>query len=222
MYEAGGGESWLALSRRPSDEGGHHIGSVAVQRDPGPVAAHSGAGVACEAASWTSRKGTPASNGGNESLAQGMRAGAAWLCRPVGPPAVRCGRHRGRPGASPSGPRNSGPSLFSPIARSMARAVRGANGTVTTLPPLRKMVRVRWPRCKPSASILAPVASEAAARSGPARTGGRARGLARGRQRRAGHPPRCGQGRWHGTRSRCGVSARAQPVNGRSSSSSTA
>ena len=45
---------------------------------------------------------------------------------------------------SPSGPRNSGPSLLSPMARSMARAVRGASGTVTTLPPLRRMVRARW------------------------------------------------------------------------------
>jgi hypothetical protein len=31
----------------------------------------------------------------------------------------------------------------SPVARSMARAVRGASGMVTTLPPLRVITRVR-------------------------------------------------------------------------------
>jgi hypothetical protein len=45
------------------------------------------------------------------------------------------------PGAVPVQPlpvrsRNTGPSVRSPIARSIARAVRGASGMVTTLPPL--------------------------------------------------------------------------------------
>jgi hypothetical protein len=31
------------------------------------------------------------------------------------------------------------------MARSTALAVRGASGTVTTLPPLRSTVTVRWP-----------------------------------------------------------------------------
>ena len=35
------------------------------------------------------------------------------------------------------------------LARSTARAVRGASGTVATLPPLRVTVRVRWPRSRP-------------------------------------------------------------------------
>jgi hypothetical protein len=35
----------------------------------------------------------------------------------------------------PSAARNSGPLVRSPMARSMARAVRGASGIVTTLPP---------------------------------------------------------------------------------------
>ena len=43
----------------------------------------------------------------------------------------------------PSAARNTGPSARSAIARSIARAVRGASGMVTTLPPLRVMVRVR-------------------------------------------------------------------------------
>ena len=36
----------------------------------------------------------------------------------------------------PSGARNTGPPVRSPMARSTARAVRGASGIVTTLPPL--------------------------------------------------------------------------------------
>ena len=45
----------------------------------------------------------------------------------------------------PSPVRKTGPSQRSPVARSIARAVRGASGMVTTtLPPLRVIVRVRW------------------------------------------------------------------------------
>jgi hypothetical protein len=36
------------------------------------------------------------------------------------------------------------------MARSIARAVRGASGMVTTLPPLRVITRVRCPRSTPS------------------------------------------------------------------------
>jgi hypothetical protein len=43
----------------------------------------------------------------------------------------------------PSDARKTGPSTRSPIARSIARAVRGASGMVTTLPPLRVMTRVQ-------------------------------------------------------------------------------
>jgi len=60
----------------------------------------------------------------------------------------------------PSEVTNSGPSERSPIARSIALAVRGASGTVTTLPPLRVMTRVRWPRSRPRCSMPAPAASE--------------------------------------------------------------
>ena len=52
------------------------------------------------------------------------------------------------------------PSTCSPTAKSIARAVRGAGGMVTTLPPLRVIIRVWCPRSTPSASTLAPVASE--------------------------------------------------------------
>ena len=60
----------------------------------------------------------------------------------------------------PSGVRKIGPSQRSPMARSITRAVRGANGMVTTLPPLRVMTRVRCPRSTPKASISAPLASK--------------------------------------------------------------
>ena len=43
----------------------------------------------------------------------------------------------------PPGARNTGPWQRSPMARSIARAVRGASGVVTTLPPLRVITRVR-------------------------------------------------------------------------------
>jgi hypothetical protein len=65
-----------------------------------------------------------------------------------------------RSSRSPPTPTKIGPSQRSATARSMARAVRGASGTVTTLPPLRVIVRVRWPRSSPNASTLAPIASE--------------------------------------------------------------
>ena len=53
-----------------------------------------------------------------------------------------------------------GPADRSPMARSTARAVRGASGIVTVFPPLRTMVSVRCPRSTPRASISAPIASD--------------------------------------------------------------
>ena len=68
---------------------------------------------------------------------------------------------RAGPAAAPSAARNTGPPVRSPMARWIARAVCGASGMVTTLPPLRIMVRVRWPRSRSRCSMSAPVASEA-------------------------------------------------------------
>ena len=53
-----------------------------------------------------------------------------------------------RPGTVPARPRpvrarNTGLSVRWPMARSIAAAVRGASGIVTTLPPLRVIVTVR-------------------------------------------------------------------------------
>ena len=56
--------------------------------------------------------------------------------------------------------RKIGPSSRSPTHRSIALAVRGANGMVTIFPPLRVMVRVRWPRSTPSCPMSAFNASE--------------------------------------------------------------
>jgi len=102
-------------------------------------------GSAWEAASWTSRRGTPASN---------CRL-KAWrrVCGPTGLviPARRATRSTTRAAPSrssrrPSLPGKTGPSHRSPTARSTALAVRGASGMVTTLPPLRVMASLRWPR----------------------------------------------------------------------------
>ena len=49
--------------------------------------------------------------------------------------------------------RRIGPSARSPMARSIARAVRGASGMVDDLAALRSTVSVRCPRSRPSASI---------------------------------------------------------------------
>jgi hypothetical protein len=127
---------------------------------PGPAGRLVVRGSACEAASWTSRSGTPAS-----------RAAVMNACRSVcGPtglaiPARTATRRtiRAAPCRSsrcPSKVRKIGPSTRSPTAKSMARAVRGASGMVTTLPPLRVMTSVRCPRSTPKFSMLALVVSE--------------------------------------------------------------
>jgi hypothetical protein len=117
-------------------------------------------GSACDAASCTSRSGTPASSAavmnaclsvcGVTVLPILARRAVLRTIRPAPCRSSRC----------PSAVRNIGPSVRSPMARSIARAVRGASGMVTTLPPLRVMVRVRCPRSRPRCSMSAPVASE--------------------------------------------------------------
>jgi hypothetical protein len=75
------------------------------------------------------------------------------ILRTIGPAPCRSSRR-------PSAARNTGPSVRSPMARSIARAVRGASEIVTTVPPLRVIVSVRCPRSRPRCSMSAPVASE--------------------------------------------------------------
>ena len=159
-------------------------------------------------------------------------ASAGW-CRTTGRPAARRPdrrrrqRHRRTPTRRtiraapcrsrrrPSLPRKTGPSLRSPTARSIARAVRGASGMVATLPPLRVMVSVRWPRSVPSASMFAPVASETATRSLRAVRSAHARPPGRDRRRPASRRAHCGPNRWHATHSPAGDGARALPASGR-------
>jgi hypothetical protein len=95
------------------------------------------------AASWTSRSGTPASRAavmnaclsvwGVTALPIPARRAILRTIRPAPWRSSRC----------PSAARNTGPSVRSPTARSIAWAVRGTSGMVTTLPPLRVIVSVR-------------------------------------------------------------------------------
>jgi hypothetical protein len=77
--------------------------------------------------------------GGDERVAEGVRAdrlvdpGAAGEAARDPP---------GRVAVRPLPPRKTGPSTRSTIARSIARATRGASGMVTTLPPSRSTVSV--------------------------------------------------------------------------------
>ena len=92
-------------------------------------------GAACEAASCTSRSGTPASKRGRDERMP-KRVGRDGL----GDPGAAGGLADDPPGAVlvqplPSRPGTPARPLRSPMARSIARAVRGASGMVTTLPP---------------------------------------------------------------------------------------
>jgi hypothetical protein len=100
----------------------------------------------------------PACNGTPASRAAVMKAClSVWGVTDLPIPARRAVLRTIRPAPCrssrrPSAARNTGPSVRSPMARSIARAVRGTSGMVTTLPPLRVMVSVRCPRSKPSCS----------------------------------------------------------------------
>ena len=54
-------EQRARLAAGPGYERDDDVGGAAVERDPGAAVAQGGTGSACEAASWTSRSGTPAS-----------------------------------------------------------------------------------------------------------------------------------------------------------------
>jgi hypothetical protein len=148
------------LPGRSGDVGGDDVSGVPVQGGSCPVVSHGGprVGVGCGFLHITQRD--PAS-----------RAAVMNACRSVwGPTGLAIPARRAtlrtilpapcRSSLRPSAARKIGPSYRLPTARSIARAVRGASGMVTTLPPLRVMTRVRWPRSTPRASMLAPVASE--------------------------------------------------------------
>src|SRR6185312_12382083 len=123
-----------ALPGGTGEVGGDDVGCVPVQAAAGPVVPHRGPRVRVRG-----------------RLLPIPERRAIW--RTTRPAPCRSSRR-------PSFARNTGPSVRSPMARSIARAVRGASGTVTTLPPLRVTVRVRWPRSRPRCSMSALVASD--------------------------------------------------------------
>ena len=96
-------------------------------------------GSASEPASSTSRSRVPgAPNVGSQERCRSECDPDRWS--DLGP-GVRCdersARHRAGPSRRPSAARKTGPPVRSPTARSIARAVRGASGTVITFPPFR-------------------------------------------------------------------------------------
>jgi hypothetical protein len=95
----------------------------------------------------------------------------------------------------PSVARNTGPSVRSPMARSIARAVRGASGIATTLPPLRVIVSVRCPRYRPRCSNRRRWPRTSAARSARAGRLAHARPAAQAQQRPAAGRARYGPAR---------------------------
>ena len=168
-------------------------------------------GSACDAASCASRNGTPASR------AAVMKAClSVWgvtdlpilarraVLRTIRPAPWRSSRR-------PSAARNAGPPARSPMARSIARAVRGASGMVTTLPPLRVIVSVRCPRSRPRCSMSAPVASQTRRPlSASSEIRACSAGAGRARRRPAGRRARCGPARSRGTRSPPAAAGRAR------------
>ena len=139
---------------------GDDVGSMPVEAAPARSYRVVVRGSACDAASCTSRSGTPASSAAVMNACLSVR-GVTALPMPARRATLRmtlpalC-----RSSRRPSAAWNTGPPVRSPMARSIARAVRGASGMVTTLPPLRVMVRVRCPRSRPRCSMSAPVASD--------------------------------------------------------------
>ena len=155
MYQYGSG-----LPGGSGDVGGDDVGGMPVQAATGPVVPHRGSRVSMRRGILDIAQRDPGiERGGDERVAQGVRADVLGDpgtlsdaaddpggTVPVQPPAIRR-REQGSFGALADGQVDGA-------------GVRGASGIVTTLPPLRVMTKVRWPRSTPSASTLAPVASQ--------------------------------------------------------------
>ena len=158
----GGARRWPVLPGGTSDIGGDDVGGMPVQTATGTVIPHRGPGISGVEAVPGRLAAQPdpgVQRGGDERVPQRVRPDR------LGDPGRRATRRTIRPAPCrssrrPSAARKTGPSLRSPMARSIARAVRGASGIVTTLPPLRVTTKVRCPRSTPRPSMLAPVASE--------------------------------------------------------------
>ena len=122
---------------------------------------------------------------------------------------------RAGPAAAPSAARNTGAPVRSPMAKSIARAVRGASGMVTTLPPLRVIVRVRWPRSRSRCSMSAPVASETRSPFSASSEISACSAAARARRLPVARRARCGRARRRETRSPPADDGRARRVSAR-------
>ena len=125
------------------EESGHDVRGVPVERDPGAVVAHGGAGVGVAGGLLhVAERHAGVQGGGDERVTQG-----------VGPDTFGDPRAAGDATHDPAGgvtidPLPIGAHEDRPIAAFAhgevdGSAVRGARGTVTTLPPLRRMVSVR-------------------------------------------------------------------------------
>ncbi|HKD87489.1 MAG TPA: hypothetical protein VKB62_03060 [Streptosporangiaceae bacterium] len=131
-----------------------------VQRGPSAVILHGGAWISMRGGFLHFAQRHPGiQGGGDECVSQRVRPDALDDPGPAGRPAddPRC--------AVPVQPaavcgQEDWPVCASPTARSMARAVRGASGIVTTLPPLRVTTMTRCPRSIPRFWMSAPVASD--------------------------------------------------------------
>ena len=145
-----------------SEECRDDVGGVPVERDSRPVVTHGGAGVGVAGGLLhVAERHAGVEGSGDERVTQSMGAHSLGDPRPAGDtahdPAGRVaidplpvGSHEDRPVAAFADRQIDGPSP----------SVRGASGMVTTLPPLRRMVSVRWPRSSPRSSMSAPMASE--------------------------------------------------------------
>ena len=155
----GGRTGWLVLPGGARGIGSDDAGGMPVQAGTRTVIPHRGPGISVGGGLLHIAQRHPGiERSGDKSMPQRVRPDGLADAGAAGDPADDPG------GAVPVQPppiraRKTGPSGRSPIARSIARAVRGASGMVTTLPPLPVMVSVRWPRSMPSASMFAPVAS---------------------------------------------------------------
>ena len=205
--------SGLRLPRCPGEVGGDDVGGVPVQAAAGPVIAHRGPRVGVRSGFLhVPQRHSGVQRGGDERVSE--RVGLTTLAIPARRAVLRTIRAAPcRSSRRPSAARNTGPSVRSPMARSSARAVRGASGMVTILPPLRVMVRVRCPRSRPKCSMSAPAASETRSPFRASREIRACSPAARARRPPAGHRVRCGPAPRHGTRSSPAVGGHARPAS---------
>jgi hypothetical protein len=138
MYQPGD-----CLPGGSGDVGGDNIGGMPVQRGTGSVTAHRGPRISVGSGFLDIPQRDPGiQRGGDERVPQRVRPDGLGEPGPAGdPPDDPPGGVTVHSG--PSAATKIGPSVRSPMARSIARAVRGASGTVTTLPPLRVTTKVR-------------------------------------------------------------------------------